>query len=53
MYRNKKANVSSRNFPLSVNDIKNKLNISDGGETYLFFTTNLKNERIVIETFKL
>lgn len=52
LYRNKKANVSSRNFPLSVNDIKNKLNISDGGETYLFFTTNLKNERIVIEASK-
>ncbi|QSS97317.1 THUMP-like domain-containing protein [Psychroflexus sp. ALD_RP9] len=53
LYKNKKANVSSRNFPLSVDEIKKKIGIYDGGETYLFFTTNYKNQRIVIEANKL
>ncbi|MEZ4855863.1 MAG: class I SAM-dependent methyltransferase [Gelidibacter sp.] len=42
----KKANITVRNFPESVQQIRKKLNIKDGGSTYLFFTTNLKNEKI-------
>ena len=34
---NKKANISIRNFHLSVADIRKKMGISDGGENYLFF----------------
>jgi len=48
----KKANVSVRNFLETVSSIKNKFNIKDGGDLYVFFTTNIKNEKIVIITSK-
>lgn len=47
------ANVTTRNFPLSVNDIRKKLKIKDGGETYLFFTTNISDEKIIIVCSKV
>lgn len=34
-----KANLSIRNFPGSVDELKKKLKIKDGGEDYLFATT--------------
>ena len=43
-----KANISIRNFPESVNQIRAKFNIKDGGDIYLFFTTNKTNENIVL-----
>jgi 16S rRNA G966 N2-methylase RsmD len=43
-----KANISTRNFPLSVGDIRKKLKIKDGGNTYLFFTTDKHNSKLVI-----
>ena len=48
-----KANVTTRNFPLSVNDIRKKLKIKDGGNTYLFFTTNIENEKIILVCSKI
>ena len=48
-----KANVTTRNFPESVQKIRKKLKINDGGDTYLFFTTNIHNERVVIICKKL
>ncbi len=47
-FKSKKANVTIRNFPDTVAEIRKKLKIKEGGETYLFFTTNLKNEKILI-----
>lgn len=44
----KKMNITVRNFPLSVEDIRKKWKIKDGGNTYTFFTTNAKNEKIVL-----
>ncbi len=44
----KKANISTRNFPEAVQQIRKKFKIKDGGDTYVFFTTNLHNEKIVI-----
>lgn len=44
----KQANITTRNFPKSVELIRKELKISDGGDQYLFFTTNLENEKIVI-----
>lgn len=35
----KKANVAVRNFKMSVHEIRTKFKISDGGNTYIFFTT--------------
>lgn len=45
-----KANITTRNFPETVAQIRAKFNIKDGGESYLFFTTNVNNEKIVIVT---
>ena len=36
---NQQANISTRNFPYSVAQIKKKLKIKDGGATYLFGVT--------------
>src|SRR5690606_41189700 len=43
----KKANISVRNFPETVAQIRQKWKINDGGDHYVFFTTDLKNEKIV------
>jgi len=49
----KKANITTRNFPESVDNIRKKLNIKEGGNTYIFATTNLENEKILIVCSKL
>lgn len=49
---NLKANITTRNFPQTVNTLKKKHKIKDGGELYLFFTTNKDNEKIVVFTHK-
>ncbi|MDZ7898524.1 MAG: SAM-dependent methyltransferase [Arcicella sp.] len=43
-----KANITIRNFPLSVKQIREKLKISEGGNTYLFATTDAQNQKIMI-----
>lgn len=48
-----KANITTRNFPESVTQIRKKLNIKDGGDLYLFFTSNLKGKKLVIITRKV
>ena len=45
---NKKANISTRNFPETVENIRKKWKIKEGGNQYCFFTTNLKNNKIVL-----
>ncbi|WBL20839.1 class I SAM-dependent methyltransferase [Zunongwangia sp. HRR-M8] len=47
-FKGKNANISTRNFPMDVSSIRKKYKIKDGGTDYLFFTTNLKEEKIVI-----
>jgi len=46
--QHQKANITTRNFPETVAQIKQKWKIADGGNLYCFFTTNLKNEKIVV-----
>lgn len=46
--KNKKANVSTRNFPETVEQLRKKWNIKEGGNQYCFFTTNEKNSKIVL-----
>ena len=48
----KKANISTRNFPESVASLRNKMKIADGGNLYLFFTTDLNNNKIIINCTK-
>ena len=51
--KDKKANISTRNYPLKPEQIKKKYGISDGGSLFVFFTTNLKNEKIALICKKL
>ncbi|CDF79037.1 SAM-dependent methyltransferases [Formosa agariphila KMM 3901] len=44
----KKANITTRNFQDSVSDLRKKLKIKDGGDLYLFFTTDLDSNKIVL-----
>ncbi|MEE3998977.1 RsmD family RNA methyltransferase [Tenacibaculum sp. FZY0031] len=48
-----KANITTRNFPKTVAQIRKETKLKDGGNTYLFFTTNLHNEFIVISCTKI
>ena len=43
-----KANISTRNFPESVDQIKRKLHIKDGGNDFLFFTTSIIKNKVII-----
>jgi 16S rRNA G966 N2-methylase RsmD len=43
-----KANVTVRNFPESVAQIRKKTKLKDGGSEYLFFTTDINNKHIVL-----
>jgi hypothetical protein len=47
-FKNYKANISVRNIPESVAVLRKKFKIKDGGKNYLFFTTNINNEKIVL-----
>lgn len=50
---NKQANITTRNFPDSVESIRKKWNIKDGGNTYCFFTTDMNNDKIVLICTKI
>ena len=43
-----KANVTTRNFPKSVSDVRKLLKINDGGNDYLFFATNHEDEKVIL-----
>ncbi len=43
-----KANVATRNFPDSPEQIKKKLRLKDGGTTYLFGTTLLEESKRIL-----
>jgi hypothetical protein len=44
----KKANITTRNFPETVENIRKKWKIQDGGNLYCFFTTDHNNSKIVL-----
>ncbi|PWG78516.1 THUMP-like domain-containing protein [Pararcticibacter amylolyticus] len=44
-----KANVISRNFPLTVDQLRKKHKLSDGGDRFLIFTTGPSGKLIIIE----
>ncbi len=47
-----KANITTRNFPKTVAQIRTETKLKDGGDSYLFFTTNSNNELIVVNCTK-
>jgi 16S rRNA G966 N2-methylase RsmD len=46
--KDKKANITTRNFPETVENIRKKWKIKDGGNSYCFFTTDENNNKIVL-----
>ena len=46
------ANIAVRNFPLSVAQLRKKLKLKDGGNTYLFATTDAQGRHLVLRTEK-
>jgi hypothetical protein len=48
-----KANITTRNFPQSVTQIRKKTGLKDGGNKYLFFTTDINNKHIVLISNKI
>jgi len=50
---NKKANITTRNFPDSVETIRKKWKIKEGGSLYCFFTTDANNSKIVLLCSKI
>lgn len=49
----KKANITTRNFPKTVAQIRKETNLKDGGNTYLFFTTDHQNKLICVFCSKI
>lgn len=47
-----KANITVRNFPMSVAELRKNTKIAEGGDTYLFATTTCTNQKIIIECKK-
>lgn len=43
-----KANITVRNFPLKVEELRKKWKIKEGGEVYIFFTTTLSNQKVFL-----
>ena len=48
----KQANIAVRNFPLSVAELRKRLKLSDGGDTYIFATTTSDDDHILMLTHK-
>lgn len=48
-----KANIATRNFPLSVADLRKRLKLKDGGEVYIFATTYAKRGHLLMVCRKI
>ena len=52
-FKFKNANITTRNFHDSVAEIRKKTGIKEGGNDYLFFTTDIEDNSIVIHCKKV
>ena len=43
-----KANIATRNFPLSVAELRKRLKLKDGGDVYIFATTTAEGEHLLL-----
>ena len=41
------ANIAVRNFPLTAAELRKRLHLTDGGNTYIFATTTAQRERVL------
>ena len=44
----RQANIAVRNFPMSVADLRKRLNLSEGGNDYIFATTLTEGKKVLI-----
>lgn len=49
----KKANITVRNFPATVADIRKRIKLTDGGDIYLFATTLNNDQKLLVRCTKL
>ena len=49
----KKANITVRNFPETVQQLRKKLKLGDGGDIYLFATTFADERKVLVKCEKL
>ena len=47
-----KANIATRNFPLSVGELRKRLKLKDGGDVYIFATTTAEDEHLLLISHK-
>ena len=47
------ANITVRNFPLSVDELRKRLRINEGGDIYIFATTLPDNKKVLIKCSKV
>ncbi|MBF0695625.1 MAG: class I SAM-dependent methyltransferase [Flavobacterium sp.] len=53
LFSKQRMNVTTRNFPETVEEIRKKWKILDGGKCYSFFTTDIDNRKIVLLCTKI
>ena len=46
------ANIATRNFPYSVAELRQRLKLKEGGSTYIFATTLLSGDRVLLVCHK-
>ena len=49
----KRANITVRNFPLTVDALRKKLHVKEGGDVYWFATTLCDGQKVIIACEKL
>lgn len=48
-----RANIATRNFPLTAQQLRTRLRLQDGGETYIFGSTTASGQRLIYICHKL
>ena len=43
-----KANLAVRNFPMTVEELRRKLKLKDGGDHYIFATTDAEGRHLLL-----
>ena len=49
----KKANVTVRNFPATVAELRKRIHLAEGGDTYLFASTLNNGQKVLIRCEKV
>lgn len=47
-----KANITVRNFPSSVSELRKRTKLNEGGDIYLFATTLADEKRVILKCTK-